>query len=165
MSVTINPVHGQAVTEVVNTGGLSIIEVVERGPQGIPGDNILAAVSDWNPETKYKLNQKVAYLDAIYNASVDVVPAGTLPTDENFWSNITGKITEVEYTQTVASGDIWAVDGVGSSLSDFNDAKIQIWYNGIKLRKGTQANWVSSTEITIPFSATELIDYLVIRNG
>ncbi|AUS01942.1 hypothetical protein NVP3058O_024 [Vibrio phage 3.058.O._10N.286.46.B8] len=165
MSRGINPVSQKVSTVVQNSGGLSIIEIIERGPQGIPGDNILAAVSTWKAETEYTLNQKVSYLDAIYNASVDVVPVGTLPTDENFWSNITRKITETEYTQTVASGDIWAVDDVGSSLSDFDDAKIQIWYNGIKLRKGVQANWVSSTEITIAFSATELIDYLVIRNG
>lgn len=148
-----------------NVGGLSIIEVVERGPQGIPGDSALAAVSTWNADSEYTLNQKVSYLDAIYNADVGIVPVGALPTDDAYWSNIGGTITEVDYTQTVLAGGSWSVAGIGDTLPAFNEHTIQIWFNGIKLRKGSQVNWISPTEVSIIYDSIELTDYLTIRNS
>lgn len=90
MGRTVNPISPKANTVVQNSGGISIIEVVERGPQGPAGNEVLAAVSEWKSDSEYTLNQKVSYLASIYNAIVDTVPAGTLPTDENFWEDITG---------------------------------------------------------------------------
>ena len=165
MGGSINALSSGVQTVVENSGGLSIIEIVERGPQGIPGDSTLAAVSTWKADSEYSLNQKVSYLDAIYNADVDIVPVGTLPTDETYWSNISGTLTEVDYTQTVLVGGSWSVTNVGDTLAEFNEPTIQIWYNGIKLRKGTQVTWVSSTEVSIIYNATELTDYLTIRNS
>lgn len=106
MSRRINPLSNQQVIEVPNAGGLSIIEVVERGPQGVPGDSVLAAVSTWKAETEYTLNQKVSYLDSIYNAITNIVPVGTLPTDETYWKNISGTGEDIESVIPVRGGDV-----------------------------------------------------------
>lgn len=106
MSRSINALSSNVNTVVENSGGLSIIEIVERGPQGIPGDSTLAAVSTWKADSEYTLNQKVSYLDAIYNADVDIVPVGTLPTDEAYWSNISGTGKDAESVIPVRGGDV-----------------------------------------------------------
>lgn len=115
MANTINTLSSGVQTVVENSGGLSIIEIVERGlsiieiveqgPQGIPGESVLAAVSQWQATTEYTLNQKVSYLDSIFNASVAVVPLGTLPTDEAYWSNISGTGEDPESVVPVRGGD------------------------------------------------------------
>ncbi len=231
---TINAVTPTATTVVQNSGGLSIIEVVERGPQGIPGTVANAAVQFWDATTAYTLNEKVSYLDGIYNALGDV-PVGTLPTDEIYWGTISGsgesvipvrggdvpadydpainyaldarvsindfeyicieattgvfdptKWMEVstqnnelriaaletaggtgtvynEYTFTETTTSVWSVSNAGATQADFDSAKIEFFYNGVKLRKGTEVVWVSDVTIQIPLTSVQNEDYLDIR--
>ncbi len=72
--------------------------------------------------------------------------------------------TENEYTQNVPAGGIWLVNGIGNSESEFNSPKIQIYYNGVKLRKGSQAIWESPTQLRINRLGVSNEDYLTIRN-
>lgn len=78
-------------------------------------------------------------------------------------SNAVLEPIETEYTQTVASNYLWAVTGIGGTQYEFDSPKIQIYYNGVRMRKGTQAIWVSPTEIRIKYNSVASEDYLTIR--
>lgn len=72
--------------------------------------------------------------------------------------------TEQEFTTSASAGGTWTVSGIGATLDDFLDAKLQLYFNGVKLRKGTQAIWVSPTELQVNYTAVTSEDYLTIRN-
>lgn len=235
MTRTVKGISQNISTVIENSGGLSIIEIVERGPQGIAGEQILAAVSFWQANQDYTINQKVTYGESIYNAIQDV-PAGTLPTDEAYWEDITGSgesvipvrggdipvnydpttqynpddrityllkeyicttattgafdpdawnevstqsnesritnlenqinvgytVNEYEFTQNTT--DSWVVINAGATQAEFDNAKIEFIYNGVKMRKGDDVIWVSDTEVRTPNrTSVQNEDYLDIR--
>ncbi len=79
-------------------------------------------------------------------------------------TSVSGSPEESEYSQDVISGGVWTVSGIGGTKADFDSAKIQIYYNGVKLRKGTQVVWVSPTELQVNYLSVATEDYLTIRN-
>lgn len=49
----------------------------------------VGAVTFWDEDkTDYALNDKVSYLDSIFNVVLSPIPVGTLPTDTNYWKDI-----------------------------------------------------------------------------
>ncbi len=67
---------------------------------------------------------------------------------------------EYEFSQTVQAGGIWIVTNIGNNQAEFDSDNIQIFFNGVKLRKGVEAVWVSPTELRVTFTSVAGEDYL-----
>ena len=76
----------------------TVVEIVERGRQGEKGERGTdGVVSEWDPTlTYFELNQKVSYLDNIYNLDTPPSDVGVPPLDNPLWSPLGGGTSDFE---------------------------------------------------------------------
>ncbi|CAL9956599.1 hypothetical protein VPHD479_0018 [Vibrio phage D479] len=89
----------------------------------------------------------------------------SIQNNEERISNLENRTVEIEYeyTQSKTPSEYWSVDTAGLTLDEFNQPNVQIFFNGIKLRKGGQAIWISANELRIIYTSIETEDYLIVR--
>ncbi len=127
----------------------------------------------YDPTSSYYLNSRVVESNKEYRCKVtstsgifnllDWEEVSTQNNEERI-SALEGTTapTSYEFSQTRSIGEGWVVTHVGSTLTEFNTPNIQVFWNGMKLRKGHEVFWVSPTEVTIVFKAVISEDYLLI---
>ena len=117
---------------------------------------------DWSAAVEYKRLDAVAYNNTLYIAK-KAVPAGTLPTDTEYWMKCVvggaGSIATTEDAGTVKAGDDIGVDSTGemSLKTDFTAQEDLAELTGTENRKtffGKIAKAVSSLISHISLSAT-----------
>lgn len=115
---------------------IKIVEVLLPGIRGSGG-----AVEFWsNTESNYEVNDKVSYLSGIFNAHTSPIPVGTLPTDVDYWTNITasgggggglplgGDVNDILIKQSSIDEDaIWQRSAVGKYNTGIEDYKSGDW--------------------------------------